>query len=308
MRELVIATRKSRLALWQSEHVADALRRAVPGLEVRLLPLSTRGDEILDRSLAEIGGKGLFLKELEKALYDERADIAVHSLKDVPADQPEGLALGAYLARANPLDLWIGRDGLSVDELPAGSRVGSSSLRRISQLRARRADLEPVPLRGNVETRLAAVGEGRVDATILAAAGLERLDMVPDGAVAMNAAEWLPAPGQGIIVVQQRAGDARVAGPVAQLACDRTTVQAIAEREVVRALGGDCTMPLAAHAFVDGDEIRLAARLGGEDGTLIDAEVDGRVADARSLGARAADRLLERGGRELLDRLNVSRD
>jgi hydroxymethylbilane synthase len=306
MQELVIATRKSRLALWQSEHVAEALRRAEPGLDVRLLPLSTRGDEVLDRSLAEIGGKGLFLKELEKALLDGRADIAVHSLKDVPAEQPQGLELGAFLPRANPLDLWIGREGLSLERLPAGSRVGSSSLRRISQLRARRADLEPVPLRGNVETRLAAVGE-HVDATVLAAAGLERLGVVPEHAIALAAPEWLPAPGQGIIVVQQRAGDAPVGERVARLACRRTTVQAMAEREVVRALGGDCTMPLAAHAFVEDDRVRLLARLGDEAGALIDAEATGAVGDAQRLGREAADRLLERGGRELLARLNPSR-
>jgi hydroxymethylbilane synthase len=307
MQELVIATRKSRLALWQSEHVADALRRAVPGLEVRLLPLSTRGDEILDRSLAEIGGKGLFLKELEKALLDGRADVAVHSLKDVPAEQPDGLELGAYLPRANPLDLWIGRDGLSLERLPADSRVGSSSLRRISQLRARRSDLQPVALRGNVETRLAAVREGRVDATVLAAAGLERLGVVPNDAIEMQPPDWLPAPGQGVIVVQQRAGDAPVAEMAARLACRKTTVQATAEREVVRALGGDCTMPLAAHAFVDGDEIRLVARLGDDAGKLIDAEAVGPVAAATQLGRQTAESLLSCGGQALLERLNRSR-
>jgi hydroxymethylbilane synthase len=306
MQQLVIATRKSRLAMWQSQHVADALARVRPGLNVELMPLSTRGDEILDRSLAEIGGKGLFLKELEKALLDGRADIAVHSLKDVPAAQPEGLELGAYLPRANPLDLWIGRSGQPLDRLPPGSRVGSSSLRRISQLRAQRDDIETVPLRGNVETRLSAVSEGRVDATILAAAGLERLGLVPEHALAMASPAWLPAPGQGIIVVQQRADDPDVAGLVSQLACARTTVQARAERAVVAALGGDCTMPLAAHAFVDDQRVVLRARLGDEDGQLIDAEARGTLSEPEALGREAADQLLNDGGRELLERLNAS--
>jgi hydroxymethylbilane synthase len=308
MNGVTIATRKSRLALWQSEHVADAIRRGDPSREVRLLPMSTRGDEVLDRSLAEIGGKGLFLKELEKALLDGRADIAVHSLKDVPAEQPEGLELGAYLTRANPRDLWISNSGADPESLPSGSRVGSSSLRRISQLRALRPDLETVALRGNVETRLSAVREGKVDATILAAAGLERLDIVPDGAIALEAPRWLPAPGQGIIVVQQRAGDPAVSAIVAELACRQTTLQAAAEREVVRALGGDCTMPLAVHAELDGDRMRVHGRLGDAEGTLIDAEADGAAAGAVELGARVADALLERGGRELLETLNPSRN
>ncbi|MEX0915042.1 MAG: hydroxymethylbilane synthase, partial [Wenzhouxiangellaceae bacterium] len=263
---ITIATRKSRLALWQSEHVAAQLSQLNPGLEVRLLPLSTRGDEVLDRSLAEIGGKGLFLKELEVAILDGRADLAVHSLKDVPAEQPDGLELGAFLPRANPADLWITARGCAIADLPRGSRVGSSSLRRISQLRAMRPDLEVTALRGNVETRLAAVREGRVAATLLAAAGLERLGIVPEQAIVLDPEQWLPAPGQGIIAVQQRVGDAATADLVAGLACRNATSQALAEREVVRVLGGDCRMPLAVHAFLDGPRMQLRARLGDSSG------------------------------------------
>lgn len=306
MQVVTVATRKSRLALWQSEHVAEALSRRNPDLDVRLLSLSTRGDEVLDRSLAEIGGKGLFLKELERALLDGRADLAVHSLKDVPAEQPDGLALCAYLPRANPADLWISGHGRTIGELPEGSRVGSSSLRRISQLRALRPDIEVVALRGNVETRLSAVRERRVDATVLAAAGLERLGIVPEQAVALDMERWLPAPGQGIIVVQQRAGDDVTRRLVELLECPTTALQARAEREVVRVLGGDCTMPLAVHAFVDGRRVRLRARLGDERGQLIDAEASGSVTQARALGRSVAEMLMERGGAELLETLDRS--
>lgn len=306
MQVITIATRKSRLALWQSEHVAAELSRRNPGVEVRLLPLSTKGDEILDRSLAEIGGKGLFLKELEKALLDGRADLAVHSLKDVPAEQPDGLALTAFLPRANPADLWISDHGRAIEDLPEGSRVGSSSLRRISQLRALRPDIEVTALRGNVETRLAAVREGRVDATILAAAGLERLGIVPDHAIGLEMSSWLPAPGQGVIVIQQRADDEATQKLVSALECRTTGDQARAEREVVRVLGGDCRMPLAVHAFVEGSQMRLHARLGDERGRLIDAEALGKVEDATKLGGDAARSLLESGGSELLEKLNLA--
>lgn len=306
MNKITIATRKSRLALWQSEHVADLLRRSRPGLEVELLPLSTRGDEVLDRSLAEIGGKGLFLKELEKALLDGRADIAVHSLKDVPAEQPDGLALGAFLTRADPRDLWISTDGLPITELPAGSRVGSSSLRRISQLRALRDDLVVEPLRGNVETRLNAVATGRFDATILAAAGLGRLNLVPDNARTLELEEWLPAPGQGIIVVQQRAGDARSTALLEKLACRETLTQALAEREVVQVLGGDCRMPLAVYADLPEDRIVVRARLGDGRGRLIDAEASGPAMKAAEIGAEAAAKLLDAGGKDVLETLNMS--
>ncbi|MDT8408552.1 MAG: hydroxymethylbilane synthase [Wenzhouxiangellaceae bacterium] len=301
-----IATRKSRLALWQSEHVAGLLRRKFPGIEVELLPMSTRGDEILDRPLAEIGGKGLFLKELEKALIDGRADLAVHSLKDVPAESPAGLELKSFLPRADAGDLWIALNRVAPIGLPAGSVVGSSSLRRISQLRAIRPDLEVVALRGNVETRLAAVADRRVDATILAAAGLRRLGIVPAHARELPIDDWLPAPGQGVIAVQARSDDSGAEELLAALDCPQTRAQTLAERGVVKVLGGDCRMPLAAYAAIDGAMMTLRTRLGDEQGVLIQAEVQGPVESAAELGRQAAEILLDSGGRELLARLNMS--
>ncbi|MCA1778494.1 MAG: hydroxymethylbilane synthase [Xanthomonadaceae bacterium] len=305
MKPIRIATRKSRLALWQSNCVADQLRQQVPGIEVELLPMSTRGDEVLDRSLAEIGGKGLFLKELEVALLEDRADIAVHSLKDVPAEQPDGLILGAFLARADAGDLWISRDAVGPADLPAGRVVGSSSLRRISQLHAIRPDIEVIALRGNVETRIAAVQQGRVAATVLAAAGLNRLGIVPEGAIALSVEHWLPAPGQGIIAIQCRLDDRRVIDQLAGLNCPMTALQARCERAVVEALGGDCRMPLAAYADVRGSRLDLHARLGGLGGQLIDARVSGKSADAVMLGRSAAAQLLANGGKKILERLNL---
>ncbi len=303
-RKLIIATRKSRLAMWQSEHVANQLRRS--GVDAELLPLSTRGDEVLDRSLAEIGGKGLFLKELEIALLEGRADVAVHSLKDVPAGQPEGLKLSSWLPRANPADLLITLAGTPIAELPEGSRVGSSSLRRVSQLKALRSDLDVVPLRGNVETRLAAVREGRVDATLLAAAGLERLGIVPPQALELDVETWLPAPGQGIIVAQCRSGDAEVDAMLAALGCPIATRQAHAEREIARLFDADCTMPLAAFARVQGDRMSLRARLGDGDGRLIEAGADGHVADEGALARRVFEKLCDQGAKKFLKLINKS--
>jgi len=306
MKKIRIATRKSRLALWQSNCVADQLRQHFPGIEVELLPMSTRGDEVLDRSLAEIGGKGLFLKELEVALVEGRADIAVHSLKDVPAEQPDGLMLGAFLPRADAGDLWIAGGGVAPADLPAGSVVGSSSLRRISQLHAIRPDIEVIALRGNVETRIAAVTEGRVAATVLAAAGLNRLAIVPPGAIALSMEHWLPAPGQGIIAIQCRLDDRSVIERLTALNCPTTALQAQSERAVVEALGGDCRMPLAAYGDVRGEQLDLRARLGGQGGELIDVRVSGKTADAVSLGRKAAAQLLAGGGKKILERLNLS--
>ncbi|GAB4171027.1 MAG: hydroxymethylbilane synthase [Wenzhouxiangellaceae bacterium] len=306
MQRLVIATRKSRLALWQSEHCAALLREAHPGLQVELLPMSTRGDEVLDRSLTEIGGKGLFLKELEQALLSGRADVAVHSLKDMPAASPKGLAIGALLPRADPRDLWIARDGLAPAELPAGARVGSSSLRRIGQLMAIRQDLEVVPLRGNVETRIRAVVEHRVDATLLAAAGLIRLGIVPVEARFLDPDHWLPAPGQGIIAVQYRTDDAATKAVLQRISDPVSEIQAAAERALVSELGGDCRMPLGALARIDGDELHLSACLSDGQGTVLSVNCSGCANKPEILGREAASRLLGNGGQALLDRLDRS--
>src|SRR5690242_18393348 len=214
---LRIATRKSPLALWQAEHVAARLRAIHPDLQVELVPLSTRGDEVLDRSLAAIGGKGLFLKELEIALANQRADIAVHSLKDMPAHLEPGFVIGAILARADGADAFVSNAHGSLDELPQGARVGTSSLRRAAQLRARRPDLEIADLRGNVGTRLAKMDAGDYAAIILAAAGLQRLELDARIRARMTPPEWLPAPGQGAIAVEMRADDVRIAAVLSPL-------------------------------------------------------------------------------------------
>ncbi len=305
MKPRIIATRKSRLALWQTEHVRDELLAAHPDLALDLLPLSTRGDEVLDRSLADIGGKGLFLKELEQAIVDGRADFAVHSLKDVPARMPEGLVLAAWLPRADPADVWITRDGTPIEKLPAGSRVGSSSLRRIRQLQAMRPDLEVVPLRGNVETRMKAVFDGRIDATILAAAGVRRLGVEPSQALELPLESWLPAPGQGVIAIECREDDRGLHGLLAAVSCDRTRTAVEAERAVVDRLGADCRMPLAAMARVAEGRVHLRARLGGPAGVLVDIELEGAAENADALGREAAERLLAAGGADILAELGV---
>lgn len=301
MKPIRIATRKSILALWQSEHVAERLRALHPGIDVSLVPLSTRGDEILDRSLAEIGGKGLFLKELERAILAGEADIAVHSLKDVPAESQPEFRLAAFLPRADWRDWWITRDGAAPEQLPAGARVGTASLRRQSQLLARCPRLQVVPVRGNVQTRLAKLDSGEVDALILAAAGLQRLEIEREHVLPLEPPGFLPSAGQGVIVVQCRAEDDETAHLLSQLNCPETVATMTAERAVVAELGGDCRMPLAAFARLDGDELHLEARLASPDGkTVLDASVQGRIEEAGALGREAARSLLAQGGRRIL--------
>lgn len=299
-----IATRKSLLALRQSEEVAERLRRVHPDLDVVLVPLSTRGDEVLDRSLSEIGGKGVFLKELERAMLDGEADIAVHSLKDVPAETPPEFELAAYLPRADWSDWWLTRDGLTPDEMAPGSRVGTSSLRRKSQILAMHPRLEVVPVRGNVQTRLAKLDNGEIDALILAAAGFERLGIERAHRLKLCPPEFLPAPGQGVIVIQCRRDDARLKSLVQPLNCPRTTVQVQAERAVVAELGGDCRMPLAALATVTGNKVRIEARLASPDGTdVINAVAEGDIGEAENLGKNVARHLIVNGGTRILSQL-----
>ncbi len=304
---ITLATRQSKLALWQTEHVAAELRRHHPGLEVRLLPLSTRGDEVLDRSLSEIGGKGVFLKELERALLDGEADVAVHSLKDVPAESPPGLELSVVLPRADWADWWLTADGSTPGDLPAGARVGTSSLRRQSQLLRAYPHLEVVPIRGNVQTRLGLMTSGKVDAVILAAAGLQRLGLPLDHRLALTPPEFLPAPGQGVIVTQCRAGDDAVERLLAPLECARTRDQVSAERAVVAAMGADCRMPLAALATIDErGELELAARLCSPDGRqTVEISLRGPRAEAQALGRKAGHHLLAEGGSEIIAAINL---
>lgn len=301
MKTLRIATRKSPLALWQSEHVAALLRVAHPGLAVELVPMSTRGDEVLDRSLAAIGGKGLFLKELELAMQRGEADCAVHSLKDVPMELEPGFALPAILQRADPADAFVSNRYADLDALPQGAVVGTSSLRRQAQLRARRPDLELRDLRGNVNTRLSKLDAGDYDAIVLACAGLQRLGFDTRIRSRLDAPGWLPAPAQGAIAIECRDDDATTQQLCATLdhADTRTCVEA--ERTMNRALHGSCHVPVAAFARLDGMHLYLSGLVGSaNDGRVVRAQAPGRGDAPECLGLEVAERLLAQGARELI--------
>jgi hydroxymethylbilane synthase len=298
---LTIATRRSRLALWQAEHVKARLEALHAGLEVALLALSTRGDELLEERLDKVGGKGLFVKELEQALADGRADLAVHSMKDVPAALPEGYRLAAILAREDPRDALVsGRFG-SLGELPRGARVGTSSLRRAAQIAARRPDVALVTLRGNVDTRLAKLERGEYDAIVLAAAGLKRLGLAARIRGFLSVEESLPAPGQAALGIECLAARADVGALIAPLEDAASAACVRAERAVSFALGGSCTVPLGAFAEPRGTGLRLRALVASPDGArIVRADCDGTAAQAEALGARAADRLRAQGAEEIL--------
>ncbi len=301
MDRLRIATRKSPLALWQSEHVAAALRAAHPGLAIELVPLSTRGDEVLDRSLAAIGGKGLFLKELEVAMQHGEADCAVHSLKDVPVELEPGFALAAILARHDPADAFVSTHFETLAALPEGARVGTSSLRRQAQLRAIRPDLQIADLRGNVGTRLAKLESGDHDAIVLACAGLERLGLSARIRERLLAPAWLPAPAQGAITIECRADDAATRALTGVLD-DAATARAVgAERAMNRALHGSCHVPVAALAEEHDGLLHLRGRVGDADsGRLVDAAASAAASRGEALGIEVARRLLDAGAGELL--------
>ncbi|WP_019022559.1 hydroxymethylbilane synthase [Thioalkalivibrio sp. ALE23] len=302
MKPLRIATRKSPLAMWQAEHVAERLRAAHPDRPVELVGMTTQGDRVLDSPLAKIGGKGLFVKELENALLEDRADIAVHSVKDVPMELPEGLALPVILDREDPLDAFVSNHYGHVDELPQGARVGSSSLRRQCQLRARRPDLEVHDLRGNVNTRLGKLDAGEYDAILLAAAGLKRLGFDARIRNCLEPEVSLPAVGQGAIAIECRDGDNEVETRIASLNDPDTSDRVRAERAFNRRLEGGCQVPLAAHAILESDGgLWLRGLVGAVDGSqLLQREVRGPRAEAEALGIRLADELLELGAGELL--------
>jgi len=301
MDTLRIATRKSPLALWQSEHVADLLRAAYPELHVELVPMSTRGDEVLDRSLAAIGGKGLFLKELELAMLRGDADCAVHSLKDVPMELEGPFALPAILARADYADAFVSNHHADVEALPHGARVGTSSLRRQSQLRALRPDLQLRDLRGNVNTRLAKLDAGEYDAIVLACAGLQRLGFDARIRARLEAPRWLPAPAQGAVAVECRSDDARVMALFAALDHAPTRRCVEAERAMNRALHGSCHVPVAALAQEDGDRMLLQGMVGSvTEGRLIRAQAASVAANPENLGHHVAESLLAQGADALL--------
>ncbi|MBS0219019.1 MAG: hydroxymethylbilane synthase [Proteobacteria bacterium] len=301
MNRLRIATRKSPLALWQSEHVAARLREAHPRLEIELVPMSTRGDEILDRSLAAIGGKGLFLKELELAMQRGEADCAVHSLKDVPMVLDPGFALPSILERADHADAFVSNRYANIADLPMQARVGSASLRRQAQLRALRPDVVITDLRGNVNTRLAKLDAGEYDAILLACAGLQRLGFDDRIRARLDAPEWLPAPAQGAIAIECRDDAPEIAALLAVLdhAPTRTCVEA--ERALNRRLDGSCHVPIAAFARLDGDRLHLQGLVASvQDGRSLRRHGEGDPASPDALGERLADELLAAGARELI--------
>jgi hydroxymethylbilane synthase len=301
MNMLRIATRKSPLALWQSEHVAARLRQAHPGLSVELVPMSTRGDEVLDRSLAAIGGKGLFLKELELAMLRGEADCAVHSLKDVPMELDAPFALPAILERADPADAFVSNRHATLDALPHGAVVGTSSLRRQAQLRALRPDLQARDLRGNVNTRLAKLDAGDYDAIILACAGLERLELGTRIRDRLRAPQWLPAPAQAAVAVECRADGADVIALLAVLDHAGTRACVEAERAMNRALDGSCHVPVAGLAQWRGEDLWLQGLVGGvADGRAVRAQAQGPGNDPEALGRDVARQLLDGGAGELL--------
>lgn len=304
MKILRIATRKSPLALWQSEYVADRLRQAHPQLEVALVPMSTRGDEVLDRSLAAIGGKGLFLKELELAMLRGEADCAVHSLKDVPMELDAPFVLSAILPRADSADAFISNHYPALVALPQGARVGTSSLRRQSQLRALRPDLQLLDLRGNINTRLARLDAGEYDAIVLACAGLDRLGFQDRITARLQAPGWLPAPAQGAVAVELR-DDVPALRELLAVIDDADTRRCVeAERAMNRALGGSCHVPVAGLAQWRNEELWLQGLVGGvNDGRIVRAESQASATDPEALGKDVARRLLDNGAAQLLAQL-----
>lgn len=301
MSVLRIATRQSALALWQAEYVAARLRASHPALVIELLPMSTRGDRVLDRPLSSLGGKGIFLKELEVALAERRADIAVHSFKDMPMDLDAGFSIGAVLERADAADGFVSNHFERLDLLPHGARVGTSSLRRQAQLRALRPDLELLDLRGNVNTRLAKLDAGEYDAIVLACAGLERLGLAHRWRSRLQPPDWLPAAAQGAIVIEQRSTDQRISELVAPLHDVSTGRCTSAERSMTRRLLGNCEVPIAAFCTETESGLHLAGLVGdARSGEIVRASAEGDSASAVQLGTRVGEMLLAHGAARFL--------
>jgi hydroxymethylbilane synthase len=303
-RRLTIATRESALAMWQAEHIRAQLAARYPASEVVLLGMTTEGDRVQDRSLADVGGKGLFIKELEVAMADGRADLAVHSLKDIPMDMPEGFALSAVTAREDPRDAFVSNRFLDLAGLPGGARVGTSSLRREAQLRERDPLLQVLPLRGNVNTRLRKLDEGGYDAIVLAAAGLKRLGLASRISSYLDPEESLPAVGQGALAIECRADREDVIAALSPLADRETTLATTAERSFARMLSGSCHTPLAAYAIFVRDELWLRGLLASRDGASVlrgerRAQCDDAAA-ADALGRALAVEFVSRGAQKLV--------
>ena len=302
MASITIATRESPLALWQAHYVKDALEAAHPGLHVELLGMTSRGDQLLDSPLAKIGGKGLFVKELETALLEKRADIAVHSMKDVPMQFPDGLCLGPICEREVPNDAFVSNHYESIDALPEGAVVCTSSLRRESQLRAYRPDLKVNFLRGNVNTRLAKLDEGQYDAIILAAAGLIRLGFEDRIRSCITPEQSLPAGGQGAVGIELRTDDEQTLELIQVLHHAKTAAEVSAERSLNETLNGGCQVPIAAFCLTEGDTLWLRGLVGSVDGTIL-LRAEGRAAlqDAVALGQQVAHSLIEQGAAAILE-------
>jgi hydroxymethylbilane synthase len=301
-RRVVIATRKSRLALWQAEHIKARLEQTHPGLAVELLPMTTRGDELVDRRLDEAGGKGLFIKELETAMLEGRADLAVHSMKDVPAEIPPGFVLAAITKREDPRDAFVSGRHRGLADMPAGASVGTSSLRRAAQIAERHPQLEIRLLRGNVETRLAKLDRGEYDAVILAVAGLRRLGLDSRIASRLEVTESLPAPGQGALGIECLAAKSDLVAMLATLGDPDAARCVLAERAVSHALGGNCSLPLAAYAEPKRQGIVLRALVASADGKRV-VRAQGEGADPLALGAKVARDLKAQGAEEILSSL-----
>lgn len=298
-----IATRKSALALWQAEYVKAQLEHFHPEINVELLPMTTKGDVILDTPLAKVGGKGLFVKELEVAMLEGKADIAVHSMKDVPVDFPEGLGLEVICPREDPRDAFVSNTFSALSDLPQGAIVGTSSLRRQCQLKAKRPDLDIRDLRGNVNTRLKKLDEGQYDAIILAAAGLIRLKMSDRIAQYIEPEQMLPANGQGAVGIECRTDDDTIKTLLKPLECSTTRVRVLTERAMNKALEGGCQVPIASYSVIseDGKEVHLRGLVGAIDGSeLIESEITGPIEQGETLGNTLALELLSRGADRIL--------
>lgn len=304
LRPIRIATRKSALALWQAEYVKARLQEAHPGIEVTLVPMVSRGDKLLDSPLSKIGGKGLFVKELENALMADEADIAVHSMKDVPMDFPQGLGLYCICEREDARDAFVSNDFASLDLLPAGSIVGTSSLRRQAQLLARRPDLQIRFLRGNVNTRLAKLDAGEYHAIILAAAGLIRLGFQDRITANISIEDGLPSGGQGAVAIECRTADTEIHALLAPLNHTETAVRVTAERALNKHLNGGCQVPIACYAVLEGKEIWLRGMVGDpEGGLLLNADARGPSNDPEGLGILVAEELLAQGALAILQKV-----
>lgn len=301
-----IATRKSVLALWQAQHVRTRLIEAHPELTVDVVPMASSGDRILDRPLARVGGKGLFIKELEQALLNENAELAVHSMKDVPATLADEFELPVILESGDPRDAFVSNDYQTLDELPRGARLGTSSLRRQMMMRHRRPDLEVESLRGNVQTRLGKLDAGDFDAIILASAGLHRVGLSHRIRQVLPPGISLPAIGQGALGIEIRKGDAKTLALIEGLDHPETHARLRAERGLSARLGGSCSIPLAGYAELDGERLTLRGALGTPDGrTLLAERMTGTTGEARVLGIRMAERLLKRGAADILSSLDL---